>query len=129
MTATFVSTIKFRSYSCYFTSQTSDHLLQFEMLKTFYESPHLKKMTNLSVTFFKICEFKNGMKNIPCQNFPRKVFVVFFDQISYIFDQHALLHEGWIHKGVSFLIKKLNNLLKAYNKAIKHSNFNLIGNL
>ena len=63
----FINTLEFGSYSGNFTSQISDDLLQFVILKDFLQKPPSNQSDSfeLNYKFFYDDEFKNDLKNIP----------------------------------------------------------------
>ena len=66
----FINTIEFGSYSGNFTSQISDHLLQFAILKDLLRKPPSNQSDSFgrNYKFINHDEFKNDLKNIQWQN-------------------------------------------------------------
>ena len=119
----FINTREFVSYSESFTSQISDHLLQFVILKSF-----LRKLpSNQSDSFERNCkffnddEFKDEMKNILWKNILTQMNIlasITFD----VFSTILVLYLNNIHHYINFL-KKEKNLLKQNHESKRELTF------
>ena len=132
----FINTIEFGSYSCNFTSQIWDHLLQFVILKRILRKPPSNQSDSfeLNYKFFNDDEFKiknilKNLKNIAWQNilsqnnisasfdgfFSTRLVLYFTNMHHYINfpkKEKSLKRKPWIRKEIQFLIKKRDKLFK-----------------
>ena len=129
-----LNSIEFNTFSSNLTSQISEHLPQFLILKDFYHNTLINSNNVLerNYRFFNHDEFKNDLKDIPWYNMLSSddisaslAFDLFFARVNTLLDEHALNHKlskneislkvkPWINKNIQDLTRERDRLFKRY---------------
>ena len=146
----FLNSTEFNTFSSNLTSQISEHLPQFLILKCFYHKTFINNndVFEQNYRFFNHDEFKNDLKDVPLYNILSSddisaslAFDLCFTRVNKLLDEHAPNHKlskedisletkPWIHKNIMALMREHDSLFKRYCnennptlKVAKHSKY------